>query len=257
MLYFESLSSAVHTETRYVRGGGNSSWVKKKKSCLWEILFSQHVNIIALTLKNLRGQKNSWLMTLDSWLLTLDSWLLTLDSWLMTLDSWLLTLDSWLLTLDSYPLTLDSWLLTHVSWLLILEFWLLSLDSWISSPDRRRLHQPVFSFVWQGSFNCLKRWFWLSDKVVPIVQQNLAIGSIRTTFSGKYNHLRLQQGPNFLMVPIVRLTLKSMKQAYDYWKGRGQTWSWNEASQHFIDNNCLLKDFIGVYKTNGHIWSRT
>ena len=117
----------------------------------------------------------SLLLTLDSWLMDHDPWPMTHDSLLFTLYSWLLTLDSWLLTLDSWLLTLDSWLLT-------LDFWLLTLDF---LPDMRSFHQSVFSFVWQGCSNRLRWWFQLSNKVVPIVRQNLDIWAIGTTLSGK------------------------------------------------------------------------
>ena len=51
--------------------------------------------------------------------------------------------------------------------------------------------------VQQGGSNCSTRWFQFSDKVVPIVRQNLAIRAIGTTFLGKQDHFRIKQrGPN-------------------------------------------------------------
>ena len=45
-----------------------------------------------------------------------------------------------------------------------------------------------------GGSNCPTRWSQLSDKVVLIFRQNLAIRVIGTTLSGQQDHFRLKQG---------------------------------------------------------------
>ena len=130
------------------------SWMVKVRTALIDYKSLSDAGSLSLLWTSQCSNSNLWLL---SWLLTFDSWLKIFDSWLLTLDSWLLTLDSWLLTLDSCLLTLDSWI-------------------------------QFFSFLWQGGSNGRTRWFQLSDKVVPIVRQNLAIQAIGTTLSGKYDH---------------------------------------------------------------------